>query len=288
MSILINRDTRLIVQGITGNEGLLHTQRMLDCGTHIVAGVSPGRGGEWILNGKIPVFDTVSMAKDTTGANSSVVFVPARYALDAIYESVDVQIPLIVCITEGIPIQDMMRMKSYLNYKNVTLIGPNSPGILSTGEANVGIIPDGIVKKGNIGLVSRSGTLVYEFLNILNQANMGVSTCVGIGGDPIIGTNFVRILEMFEEDPHTESIILVGEIGGCEEEIAAESILKNMTKKVVAFIAGMSAPVGRRIGHAGAIIEGRAGSASGKVESLQAAGISVANHPEEIIALIQK
>jgi succinyl-CoA synthetase alpha subunit len=288
MSILIDSRTRLVVQGITGKEGLFHTRRMLDCGTQIVSGVSPGHGGEWILEGRIPVFDTVRMALETTGANSSVVFVPARYALDAIYESIDIQLPLIVCITEGIPIQDMMRMKSYLKDKHVSLIGPNSPGILSVGESNVGIIPNGIAKKGNIGLVSRSGTLVYEFLNILNQANFGVSTCVGIGGDPIVGTNFIGVLELFEADPHTDCIILVGEIGGYEEEIAAKFIQKNMTKRVIAFIAGMTAPIGRRIGHAGAIIEGITGSVSQKVESLQAAGISVAKTPEEIISLIEK
>ncbi len=286
MSILVNKQTRLIVQGITGNEGLFHTTQMLAYGTNVVAGVTPGKGGEWVLDGKIPVFDTVRSAVETTGANTSVIFVPARFAPDAILEAADAGVSLIVCITEGIPVQDMMRVRSYLDQKRVRLIGPNCPGLLTPGEAKVGIIPNNIALPGNIGIVSRSGTLTYEVLYALKLAGKGASTCVGIGGDPVNGTNFVDVLELFEADPHTDQVVMIGEIGGTDEEKAAEFISRNMTKPVVAFIAGQSAPPGKRMGHAGAIIEGGTGTARDKVLALEKSGVRVANHPEEIPALL--
>lgn len=286
MSILIDKNTRLLVQGVTGNEGLFHTQQMLAYGTNIVSGVTPGKGGEWVLNGKIPVFDSVSIAVEATGANTSVIFVPARFAPDAIYEAADAGISLIVCITEGIPVQDMMRVRNYLDQKGSRLIGPNCPGLLTPGESKVGIIPGDIAMAGNIGIISRSGTLTYEVLYALMLRNMGVSTCVGIGGDPINGTNFIDCLSMFEEDPHTDKIILIGEIGGTDEEKAAEFIAAMMTKPVVSFIAGQTAPPGKRMGHAGAIVEGGSGLAADKIKALESAGVKVAKHPEEIPNLI--
>ena len=282
MGILINQETRVVVQGITGNEGLFHAERMLECGTRIVAGVSPGHGGEWVLKEKVPVFDSVQFAKDSTGVNTSVVFVPARFATDAIYESIEAQISLIIIITEGIPIQDLLKIKHHLKKRETFLIGPNSPGLLSPNISNVGIIPDGLCKTGEVGVVSRSGTLTYEVLSILNNRGMRVSTCVGIGGDPIHGLGFVEILQMFEADNLTERVVMVGEIGGREEEIAAQYISKNMTKPVVAFIAGITAPRGRRMGHAGAIIEGEAETAENKIITLRDAGVKVASYPEEI------
>jgi len=282
MGILINQETRVVVQGVTGNEGLFHAGRMLECGTRIVAGVSPGHGGEWVLKEKVPVFDSVQFAKDSTGVNTSVVFVPARFATDAIYESIEAQISLIIIITEGIPIQDLLKIKHHLKKRETFLIGPNSPGLLSPNISNVGIIPDGLCKAGEVGVVSRSGTLTYEVLSILNNRGMRVSTCVGIGGDPIHGLGFVEILQMFEADNLTERVVMVGEIGGREEEIAAQYISKNMTKPVVAFIAGITAPRGRRMGHAGAIIEGEAETAENKIITLRDAGVKVASYPEEI------
>jgi succinyl-CoA synthetase alpha subunit len=279
MTILVDKDTRLIIQGITGNEGLFHAQRMLLAGTNIVAGVTPGKGGDWVLDGKIPVFDTVRGAVETTGGNASLIFVPLRFAADAMLESIDSKLPLIVCVSEGIPIHEMLMIKNYLNKKSSRLIGPNSPGLLSPGEANVGIIPNDIVKSGNVGLISRSGTLTYEVMALLGQNNIGISTCVGIGGDPILGSSFVDILELFEDDPHTERIVLVGEIGGRDEEIAADYISKKMTKPVVAYVAGISAPPGRRMGHAGAIISGGKGGAKDKIEALQKAGALIAKTP---------
>jgi len=286
MSILINKDTRLLVQGITGNEGLFHTTQMLGYGTNVVAGVTPGKGGEWVLDGKIPVFDSVKLAVEATGANCSVIFVPARFAPDAMFEAADAGIPLIVCITEGVPVQDMMRVRNYIDQKDVRLIGPNCPGMLTPGEAKVGIIPGNIAIPGNVGVVSRSGTLTYEVLYALKQVNMGASTCVGIGGDPINGTNFIDVLEMFEHDAQTEKVVMIGEIGGTDEDKAAEYIAANMTKPVVSFIAGQTAPPGKRMGHAGAIIEGSAGSAADKIKALEAAGVKVAKHPEEIPSLL--
>lgn len=285
MSILVNKNTRLLIQGITGNEGLFHTEQMVKYGTKVVAGVTPGKGGEWVLQ-KIPVFDSVKMAVEATGADASVIFVPARHAADAIFEAADAGIPLIVCITENIPIQDMMRVTRYLDQKNVRLIGPNCPGILSPGESKVGIIPGEIAIQGSIGVVSRSGTLTYEVMYALKLAGLGCSTCVGIGGDPINGTNFLDVLALFEEDPHTDKIVMIGEIGGSDEEKAADFISQQMTKPVVAFIAGQTAPPGKRMGHAGAIIESGTGTASEKITALENAGVRVASHPEDIPGLI--
>lgn len=287
MSILVDKNTRLLVQGITGNEGDFHTRQMVAYGTKVVAGVTPGKGGEWVLNGKIPVFDSIRLAVNARGANVSVIFVPARFAADAMFESADAGIPLIVCITEGIPVQDMMRVRNYLDQKGVRLVGPNCPGLLTPGEAKVGIIPGDIAIPGNVGVVSRSGTLTYEVLYALKQENMGVSTCVGIGGDPVNGTNFVDCLEMFEEDPNTEQVVLIGEIGGSEEEKAAEFIADRMTKPIVGFIAGQTAPPGKRMGHAGAIIEGGSGLAVDKIGALEVAGVQVAQHPEEIPGMLK-
>ena len=287
MSILANHETRLIVQGITGNEGLFHAEQMLAYKTNIVAGVTPGKGGGWVVNGKIPIFDTVQTAVDATGANASVIFVPAKYTADAIYEAVDADLPLVVCITEGTPVQDMMRVKQYMRSRKTKLIGPNCPGILSPGEAKIGIIPGNIAMQGNIGVVSRSGTLTYEVLYALQQNKLGVSTCVGIGGDPVKGLGFIDLLELFESDPHTDSVVLIGEIGGNEEEVAADYIARKMTKPVVAFIAGISAPPGRRMGHAGAIIEGNSGLAENKIKKLESVGVKIALYPEQIPDLIR-
>ncbi len=287
MSILINRHTKLVVQGITGKEGLFHTEQMYAYGTRVVAGMTPGKGGEWVLDGKIPVFDSVKIAVEATGANTSCIFVPARFAADAIFEAADAGIPLIVCITEGIPVQDMMRVRNYIDQKGIRLVGPNCPGLLTPGEAKVGIIPGDIAIPGNIGVVSRSGTLTYEVLYALKLVGMGVTTCVGIGGDPINGTNFIDALAMFEEDPHTEKIVLIGEIGGSDEERAAEFIADHLTKPVVSFIAGQTAPPGKRMGHAGAIIESGSGLAADKIKALEAVGVKVARHPEEIPSLLK-
>ena len=286
MSILINKSTRLIVQGVTGHDGLFHTQQMVNYGTNLVAGVTPGKGGEWVLEGKVPVFDSVKMAVEATGANTSVIFVPARFAADAIFEAADAGLPLIVCITEGIPVQDMMRVRSYLDQKGVRLVGPNCPGMITPGESKVGIIPGNISIPGKVGLISRSGTLTYEVLYALKLVGIGVSTCVGIGGDPINGTSFIDCLTMFEEDAQTEKVVMIGEIGGTDEEKAAEFIADHMSKPVVGFIAGQSAPPGKRMGHAGAIVEGSSGLAVDKINALQAAGVRVASHPEEIPSLL--
>jgi succinyl-CoA synthetase alpha subunit len=286
MSILINKDTRLLVQGITGREGIFHSAQMLDYGTKIVAGVTPGKGGDWVLEGKVPVFDTVDQAIAATGATCSVSFVPARFAVDAMLEAADAQIPLLVCITEGIPVQDMIMVREYLDRAGARLIGPNCPGLLTPGECKVGIIPGHIAEPGSVGVVSRSGTLTYEVLYALQRSGLGVSTCIGIGGDPVIGTTFLDVLELFEADPHTESVVLIGEIGGTDEERAAEFIGDQMTKSVVSFIAGQTAPPGRRMGHAGAIIEGGSGLASDKIAALEAAGVSVAATPEAIPELL--
>lgn len=288
MSILINRENRVVVQGITGHEGLFHTQQMFAYGTSVVAGVTPGKGGEWVLDGKIPVFNSVSLAVEATGADTSVIFVPARFAADAIFEAADAGIRLIICISEGIPVFDMMKVSQFLERRDARLIGPNCPGILTPGEAKAGIIPGHIANPGNIGIVSRSGTLTYEVLFALKNKGLGVSTCVGIGGDPVKGTNFIDVLELFEADPYTESVVLIGEIGGNDEEKAAEFIATRMTKRVSAFIAGKTAPPGKRMGHAGAIIERGAGTAAEKIEALQVVGVLVADHPEMIPDLIIK
>jgi succinyl-CoA synthetase alpha subunit len=286
MSILINKNTKLVVQGITGKEGLFHTEQMYAYGTHIVAGMTPRKGGEWVLDGKIPVFDSVKIAVEATGANTSIIFVPARSAADSIFEAADAGIPLIVCITEGIPVQDMMRVRNYIDQKGIRLVGPNCPGLLTPGESKVGIIPGDIAIPGNVGVVSRSGTLTYEVLYALKLVGMGVSTCVGIGGDPVNGTNFIDALTMFEGDPYTEKIVMIGEIGGSDEERAAEFIADHLTKPVVSFIAGQTAPPGKRMGHAGAIVEGGSGLAVDKIKALEAVGVKVARHPEEIPSLL--
>ena len=256
MSIFVNKNTRLLVQGITGNEGSFHTRQMVDYGTKVVAGVTPKKGGEWVLDGKIPVFDSVRIAVTATGANTTIIFVPARFAADAIFEAADAGLKLIVCITEGIPVQDMMQVRNYLDQKGSRLVGPNCPGLLTPGESKVGIIPGNISIPGNVGVVSRSGTLTYEVLFALMQVGVGVSTCIGIGGDPINGTNFVDCLKRFEEDPSTERVVMIGEIGGTDEESGAQFIAESMTKPVIGFIAGQTAPPGKRLGHAGAILAG--------------------------------
>ena len=286
MSILVNKDTRLLVQGITGSEGLFHTRQMVAYGTNIVAGVTPGKGGEWV-DEKIPVFDSVKIAVEASGANTCIIFVPARFAADSIFEAADAGIPFIVCITEGIPVSDMMRVRNYIDQKGVRLLGPNCPGLLTPGEAKVGIIPGNIAIPGNSGIVSRSGTLTYEVLYALKQVGMGSSTTVGIGGDPVNGTNHIDVLQMFEDDPQTDKIVMIGEIGGTDEEKAAEFIATKMTKPVVGFIAGQTAPAGKRMGHAGAIIEGGSGSAADKIKALETAGVKVARHPEEIPWLLK-
>jgi succinyl-CoA synthetase alpha subunit len=288
MTILINQDTRLLVQGITGHEGLFHTRQMLTYGTHIVAGVTPGKGGEWVLDGKIPVFDSVQTAVEVTGANTSVLFVPARFASDAIFEASSAEISLIVCITEGIPVQEMLGVKRYLNKQRIRLIGPNSPGLIAPGHSKVGIIPGDITQKGAVGVVSRSGTLTYEVLYALKQAGIGTSTCVGIGGDPVVGTDFVEILSHFEGDSQTEVVVMIGEIGGRQEERAANFITSHMTKPVIGFIAGQAAPPNKRMGHAGAIIEGSVGTAEAKIQALKDAGVHIARFPEEIPQIVDQ
>jgi succinyl-CoA synthetase alpha subunit len=257
-------------------------------GTNIVSGVTPGKGGEWVLDGKVPVFDSVQTAVEVTGANASVIFVPAMFADDAILEAADSAIPLIVCITEGLPVKEMLRIKQSIKYKDVILIGPNSPGIITPPTTKVGIIPGDITMPGNVGVVSRSGTLTYEVVYALKQAGIGTSTCVGIGGDPIIGANFIDILSHFEGDSQTEVVVMIGEIGGQDEEKAAAYIANNMTKPVIGFIAGQAAPPNKRMGHAGAIIEGGIGTAEAKIRALKDAGIQVANYPEEIPELIKE
>ncbi len=285
MSILVGKDTRLVVQGITGREGSFHTQQMIDYGTNVVAGVTPGKGGEWAI-GNTPVFDTVKEAVDATGANTSIIYVPARFAPDAIIEAADAGIELIVCITENIPVLDMVQVHAYLDTMSTRLIGPNCPGLITPGEAKVGIMPGHIHTPGNVGIVSRSGTLTYEVVYALTARGIGQSTAVGIGGDPIIGTKFIDVLQLFQDDPHTEQVVLIGEIGGTDEQIAAEFIANHMTKPVTGFIAGQTAPPGRRMGHAGAIISGGEGTAAEKIAALKAAGAQVARHPDEIASIV--
>ncbi len=285
MSILVGKQTRLVVQGITGREGAFHTKQMIDYGTPVVAGVTPGKGGEWAF-GNIPVFDTVRDAVVATGANTSIIFVPARFAADAIIEAADAGVDLVVCITEGIPVMDMVQVRAYLDTTHTRLIGPNCPGLITPGEAKVGIIPGHIMTKGNVGLVSRSGTLTYEVVYALTARGIGQTTAVGIGGDPINGTSFLDVLKLFEEDPDTEQVILIGEIGGTDEQKAAEYIATKMSKPVTGFIAGQTAPPGRRMGHAGAIISGGEGTAAEKIAALTQAGAKVARHPDEIADLV--
>jgi len=277
MSILVNKDTRLLVQGITGREGEFHTRRMLEYGTNIVGGVTPGKGGETVAG--VPVFNTVRQAKEATAANASIIYVPAPFAADAILEAAEASIPLIVCITEGIPVLDMIKVYHKVKQLGVRLIGPNCPGVISPEECKVGIMPGHIHKKGPVGVISRSGTLTYEVVWELTKRGYGQSTCVGIGGDPIIGTSFVDCLALFEADPETRAIVIIGEIGGTDEEEAAEFIKRHVTKPVVGFIAGETAPEGKRMGHAGAIISGGKGTAQAKVAALTAAGVIVARNP---------
>ena len=284
MSVLVDKNTRVMVQGITGREGLFHTRQMIAYGTQVVAGVTPGKGGEWADS--VPVFDTCKLAVEATAANCALIFVPARFAADAMLEAADAGLPLIVCISEGVPVQDMMLVRPYLDKCGVRLIGPNCPGLLTPGGAKVGIIPGHIASVGTVGVVARSGTLTYEVLHALKQAGLGTSTCVGIGGDPVNGTSFLDVLKLFEDDPLTEKVVLIGEIGGRDEEDAAAYIANNYGKPVAAFIAGQSAPAGKRMGHAGAIVEGGAGTASEKIAALKAAGVRVARHPEELPALL--
>ena len=281
MSILVNKDTKVVVQGITGRSGRFHTQQCAEYGTKIVAGVTPGRGGSDVDG--IPVYDTVSEAVVETGADVSVIFVPARFdAADSIMEAADAGIRLVICITEGIPALDMVKAKRYLEDKPTRLIGPNCPGVITPGECKIGIMPGYIHRPGKIGIVSRSGTLTYEAVDQVTKLGMGQSTCVGIGGDPVIGTNFVDVLALFEADADTEAVLMIGEIGGTAEEAAAQFVKENMTKPVVSFIAGQTAPPGKRMGHAGAIISGGHGTAAEKVEALEAAGIAVAESPATI------
>jgi succinyl-CoA synthetase alpha subunit len=285
MSILVNKDTRLVVQGITGREGAFHTEQMLAYGTPIVAGVTPGKGGGWAV-GNVPIFDGTAEAVAATGANASIIYVPAKFAPDAILEAADAGIGLIVCITEGIPALDMLKVRVYLDRTTSRLIGPNCPGLITPNEAKVGIMPGYIHTRGHVGVVSRSGTLTYEVVYALTQRGIGQSTAVGIGGDPINGTSFVDVLRLFEDDPETRQVVMIGEIGGTDEEKAAEFIATQMTKPVTAFIAGQTAPPGKRMGHAGAIISGGQGTAAEKIRALEAAGVRIARHPGEIAELV--
>lgn len=286
MSIIVDKNTKVVVQGITGNEGLFHTRQMVEYGTKIVAGVTPGKGGQKVDN--IPVFNTVASAVKESGANTSVIFVPPAFSADAVMEAAEAGLKTIICMTEGIPTTDMMMVKHYLKGKNVNLIGPNTPGIISPGKCKIGVMAGYIHREGSIGLISRSGTLTYEAVDHLTQNGFGQSTCIGIGGDPIIGLAFVDLLPMFEKDPETEAIVLIGEIGGTAEEEAAAYYKGNMKKPVIAFIAGKTAPPGRRMGHAGAIISGGSGTASQKIEFLERSGIQVVEYPEMIPQVLKK
>lgn len=288
MAIFVDSQTKVMVQGITGNAGAFHATQMLAYApTQLVAGVSPDRGGEKFAN-SVPIFDSVKAAKEKTGAHASVIFVPAPFAADAILESLDAELDLIVCITEGIPTLDMIMVKEAMKGKKTRLIGPNCPGIITPGQCKIGIMPGFIHKAGPVGVISRSGTLTYEAVYQLSQLNIGQSTCIGIGGDPIIGTSFIDALEAFEKDPNTKAIVMIGEIGGCDEEKAAEFIKKHVKKPVVGFIAGITAPPGRRMGHAGAIISGGSGTAEAKISAFKEAHITVAPTPVDIGAKVKE
>jgi len=286
MSIFIDGNTKLIVQGITGRDGSFHARQMIEYGTHVVAGVTPGKGGQK-FDGSVPIFNTVEQAAKSTGANTAVIYVPPMFAADAMMEAADAGIPFIVCITEGVPVLDMTKVYPFVKEKGARLLGPNCPGLISPGKSKVGIIPGRICTPGPIGLVSRSGTLTYEVVFQMTRAAMGQTTCVGIGGDPINGTNFIDCLTAFEADPDTEAVVMIGEIGGTDEQEAAAFVKEKMSKPVVGFIAGQTAPPGRRMGHAGAIISGSAGTASEKMEAFEAAGIGVAKRPIDVVQLLK-
>ena len=288
MSIFIDKDTRLVVQGITGRDGSFHAKQMIAYGTQVVAGVTPGKGGQ-AFDGTVPIFNTVQQAVEKSGANTSVIYVPAKFAADAVFEAADAGVKLIVCITEGVPVLDMTRVLPYVREKGARLIGPNCPGLISPGQSKVGIIPGNICLPGGVvGLVSRSGTLTYEVVYQLTRAGIGQTTCVGIGGDPIIGTNFIDCLAAFEADPATRAVVMMGEIGGTDEQQAAEFVRTRMKKPVVGFIAGQTAPPGRRMGHAGAIISGSSGTAAEKMAAFEKAGIAVMKRPADVVHLIKE
>jgi succinyl-CoA synthetase alpha subunit len=286
VSIFIDRNTRLVVQGITGREGAFHTRQMLEYGTTVVAGVTPGKGGQK-FESWVPIFNTVADAVRSTDANCSVIYVPPMAAAGAIFEAADAGVPLVVCITEGIPVMHMSRVMPFVRSRGARLIGPNCPGLITPGASKVGIIPGNICAPGRVGLVSRSGTLTYEVVNHLTRSGIGQSTCVGIGGDPIIGTDFIDCLRAFQEDPGTDAIVVIGEIGGTDEQNAAAFVKEKVTKPVVGFIAGQTAPKGRRMGHAGAIISGSSGTAEEKLAAFEAAGIGVMRRPVDVVALLQ-
>lgn len=286
MSIFVDRETKLVVQGITGRDGSFHTRQMMDYGTRVVAGVTPGKGGQR-FDDAVPIFDTVADAVAETGADTSVIYVPPAFAIGAMFEAAAAGVKLIVCITEGLAVIDMTKVLPFLQERGVRLIGPNCPGIISPGQSKVGIIPGNICAPGNIGLVSRSGTLTYEVVDQLTRHGLGQSSCVGIGGDPLIGTNFIDCLEAFENDPDTEGIVMLGEIGGTDEQQAAEYVRDHLTKPVVGFIAGQTAPPGRRMGHAGAIISGSSGTAAEKMAAFEDAGIAVMKRPVEVVDLLK-
>jgi succinyl-CoA synthetase alpha subunit len=286
VSIFIDKSTRLLVQGITGRDGSFHTRQMIEYGTDVVGGVTPGKGGQK-FDEKVPIFNTVHQAVKETGANATVIYVPPMFAADAMMEAADAGIPFIVCITEGVPVLDMTRVYPFVKEKGSRLLGPNCPGLISPGKSKVGIIPGRICSEGNIGLVSRSGTLTYEVVFQMTRAGMGQTTCVGIGGDPINGTNFIDCLAAFEADPDTKAVVMIGEIGGTDEQEAARFVKEKMTKPVVGFIAGQTAPPGRRMGHAGAIISGSAGTAAEKIEAFKDAGIGVAQRPIDVVQLLK-
>jgi succinyl-CoA synthetase alpha subunit len=290
MAIFIDNDTRLVVQGITGRDGSFHTEQMMEYGTRVVAGVTPGKGGQSFDVdgvGSVPIFDSMDQAVEATDANTSVIYVPPRFAADAIMEAAESGVGFIVAITEGIPVLDMTRVYPFVQERGARLLGPNCPGALSPGQAKVGIMPGSIVAEGGVGVVSRSGTLTYEVVYQLTQAGIGQSTCIGIGGDPIIGTNFIDTLEAFEADPATEAVVMIGEIGGTDEQEAAAWVKANMSKPVVGFIAGQTAPPGRRMGHAGAIISGSAGTAEEKMQAFEDNGIAVMKRPSDVVELIR-
>ena len=287
MSVFVNEKTRLVVQGITGRDGSFHTKQMIAYGTQVVAGVTPGKGGQKFEQA-VPIFNTVAETVSRTGANTSVIYVPAKFAADAVFEAVDAGIGLVVCISEGVPVLDMTRVYPYAKERGARLIGPNCPGLITPGVAKVGIIPGQICTQGPIGVVSRSGTLTYEVVYQLTRAGLGQTTCIGIGGDPIIGTNFIDCLEAFEADPATRAVVMIGEIGGTDEQLAADFVKAKMTKPVVGFIAGQTAPPGRRMGHAGAIVSGSSGTAAEKMTSFERAGISVMKRPADVVPLLNE